>query len=753
MPTLIERLQLRKDLCEILKSDYVALLGQRGSGSRTLVNLITRKESPLPGMNFLAVALPQGIQNSEQFMEIFLNNVIDASTQISPQPELANKIRQMLEQEAEYPVIFRLRSALDILGKNSDSNYLVIVLHALADVSEQPLKDLLLLLREYHKQIGIPNLGGEKLRFLVVGGVRLWNLCCHKPSDLESPFNIAKRYFIQGLSYREVQGRFDEIGIEQAVKLRDLADGVPSLVELIYQEVEDFEDLSSCFGPLENSWNSLSGNAQQAVKNLVVESTKAFPNCQLDFECPQIPKFSDLTIWQEAFWGGFLRLKHRKLTWRSPVHLAFVMTQAEIEVDMSKSTLLRKSLLERVENLENVLKSPMNAKALAECIEELVYLAVHSGNAELVCLLEIMLERKQRETILIELQNVVQSSLKQWIKDLSKLTSQSPVFFNKLIIESVMNGVACDLLRIQTNQQIITVPSDSGSIPSNSEQELLEYREEEQPWFIQTLPETKIMTQEESENYREIVDVIIITATDVELKSVTRYLKPFSPQKKVRLLYSGAETYYLGKFGAFAAVVTKCRMGSIGEGSVILATEQAQRLWQPKAVIMVGIAFGKDAKTQKIADVLVAAKIISYEQQRIGEEIMYRGSIPPSNTILLNRFENSQNWKFLRPDGSYSKVIIGSILSGEKLVDNPDFKAKLFQTFPDAIGGEMEGAGLCAASGRVGTAWILVKSICDWADGKKNGKHQALASAAAASLVNYVLSQSTVLNGLKKISL
>jgi nucleoside phosphorylase len=61
----------------------------------------------------------------------------------------------------------------------------------------------------------------------------------------------------------------------------------------------------------------------------------------------------------------------------------------------------------------------------------------------------------------------------------------------------------------------------------------------------------------------------------------------------------------------------------------------------------------------------------------------------------------------------------------------------------------MEGAGLCAASGRLGVAWILVKSICDWGDGKKHNQHQQL--AAAVSLVHHVLSQKTVLNTINKL--
>ncbi|KST66734.1 effector-associated domain EAD1-containing protein [Mastigocoleus testarum] len=279
----------------------------------------------------------------------------------------------------------------------------------------------------------------------------------------------------------------------------------------------------------------------------------------------------------------------------------------------------------------------------------------------------------------------------------------------------------------------------------------LEYQVEEQPWYASSFPELEETAEEECNSIKSEIDVVLITATNTELKAVANLLQPYPEKQKILLVYSGPETYYIGQFGAWKTVVTKCRMGSIGEGSVILATEQAQRLWNPRAIIMVGIAFGKDPIKQRIADVLVASQIISYEQQRAGaEKIEYRGTIPPSNTTLLNRFENIQNWDFTCPNGRKSEIKIGPILSGEKLVDDPVFKAKLFEQFPQAIGGEMEGAGLCAASGRVGTAWILVKSICDWGDGKKHKKHQPLAAAAAASLVHQVLSQKTVLNAVKK---
>ena len=291
------------------------------------------------------------------------------------------------------------------------------------------------------------------------------------------------------------------------------------------------------------------------------------------------------------------------------------------------------------------------------------------------------------------------------------------------------------------------INKDITNIPAEDE---YEYHIEDQPWYAPGFPGTEEIPEGECQSLKSEIDIVLITAADVELKAVAHLLEPYPGRQEILLVYSGPETYYLGKFGEYKTVLTKCRMGAIGEGSVILATEQAQRLWNPKAIIMVGIAFGKDPIKQRIGDVLVASQIISYEQQRVGGKIIERGSISPSNTTLLNRFENVQNWQFDRPDGSSCNLIVGPILSGEKLVDNPNFKAKLFGRFPNAEGGEMEGAGLCAASGRVGTAWILVKSICDWGDGKKHKKHQPLAAAAAASLVHHVLSQKSVLNSIKK---
>jgi len=153
-----------------------------------------------------------------------------------------------------------------------------------------------------------------------------------------------------------------------------------------------------------------------------------------------------------------------------------------------------------------------------------------------------------------------------------------------------------------------------------------------------------------------------------------------------------------------------------------------------------------DQKKQKIGDVLVAEAVVSYEPARIGpRSIIQRGIPDRSDTSLFNRFINQPNWTF--PVGKSRQAIIrkGLVISGEALIDNIETRSKLSSVYPEAIGGEMEGSGLIAATRNKRIPWILVKGVCDHADGNKSTlKHhrQKLAAAAAVSLCEFTLSSS-----------
>lgn len=245
---------------------------------------------------------------------------------------------------------------------------------------------------------------------------------------------------------------------------------------------------------------------------------------------------------------------------------------------------------------------------------------------------------------------------------------------------------------------------------------------------------------------RGALDAVLVTATPVELAAVRRRLAPL-PDGRIYKVFVHSETYYLGRFGTHTVVLVKCEMGTAGRDGALAVCTSALHIWRPRAAIMIGIAFGKDPKRQQMCDVLVANSIIPYELARVGARYVTRSPHPPTNGLLLNRFTNATDWS-LKLGGSRVAMRIGPLLTGEKVLDNAVAKAKLFNRFPHAIGGEMEGGGLFAAADRLSTPWIVVKAICDWGDGRKHDRAQPKAANAAASLVHYVLSEQGTLDAL-----
>lgn len=231
------------------------------------------------------------------------------------------------------------------------------------------------------------------------------------------------------------------------------------------------------------------------------------------------------------------------------------------------------------------------------------------------------------------------------------------------------------------------------------------------------------------------VDVLIITVNKHETAAVFETFTAATGSDATSVSRDGRAYRKLGKVNGALVFHALTEMGSGGVGGTQQSVEIAIRALKPKYVIAVGIAFGVDAKTQKLGDVLVSRQLQLYEAQRIGEtKLIPRGDKPHASARLINAFDGIAQISW---DGA--PVRVGLMLSGEKLVDNVDFRASLKAMAPEAIGGEMEGAGLYVASQEHGVHWIVVKSICDWADGKKRHKKTERQKVAAANAANFVL--------------
>jgi formylglycine-generating enzyme required for sulfatase activity/nucleoside phosphorylase len=223
--------------------------------------------------------------------------------------------------------------------------------------------------------------------------------------------------------------------------------------------------------------------------------------------------------------------------------------------------------------------------------------------------------------------------------------------------------------------------------------------------------------------------ILIVTVTKVEAQAV---LRAFSQNAKwTRENFGGKFYYFLGFHGNAPVCMVQSEMGTATPGGSLLTVHQAIQDLHPQAIIMCGIAFGLRPDKQKLGDILVSRQLQYYESQKVDLE---RGQIPRGDRVtsaerLIDRFRSSDvEWQG-------ASTHFGLVLSGEKLVNDPSFRKWLLKAEPEAIGGEMEGAGLYVAARDAKVDWILVKAICDWADGSKNDGAQVLAAENAAQFV------------------
>lgn len=248
----------------------------------------------------------------------------------------------------------------------------------------------------------------------------------------------------------------------------------------------------------------------------------------------------------------------------------------------------------------------------------------------------------------------------------------------------------------------------------------------------------------------QTIDLLVMTVTDTERAAFLPFLKPLQGQQAVLKGAISDTTYRFGQFGRYRVAHVESTMGSSGRHGATLTAANAIHELKPKALILLGIAFGVDRKKQRLGDVIVAEVVCNYEPQKVNEEVtISRGREVQCGPTLSERFRmRREDWDL--PCGMHRKVQVhqGLMLSGEKLVNNKKFRDELVAKFPAAFGGEMEGAGAYAAATGKNTEVILVKAICDWADGDKNDRAQLFAAYAAVHLAAHVLSKPDVLRPL-----
>lgn len=266
------------------------------------------------------------------------------------------------------------------------------------------------------------------------------------------------------------------------------------------------------------------------------------------------------------------------------------------------------------------------------------------------------------------------------------------------------------------------------------------------------------ITQISSRKSNVTVDVAIITAlSHTELEAV---LELDFDWKQLRLP-NDSHCYNLGAFldrdgDTRSILAVSCAiMGSV---SSAVTTSLVNATFNPRLVVMTGIAAGMKGKNE-LGDILVADTVWDWgagKRTVDNEESKFLPSphqiqIDPSlRSDLVEASTNREfldeiykNWKQGKKPPTILNMHVGPIVSGASVLEDPAIVDEIKMQHRGVIGVEMESYGVlfsCSLS-KNKPRFLIVKSVCDFADVDKNDDYQKYAAFTSAEFARHYITK------------
>ena len=191
-------------------------------------------------------------------------------------------------------------------------------------------------------------------------------------------------------------------------------------------------------------------------------------------------------------------------------------------------------------------------------------------------------------------------------------------------------------------------------------------------------------------------DILLLTANDHEFNACYSYMKPVQRGYSTKL-----GMVYFGRFGDQNNSNVKVALMKSWQGptEAVIAVTNAAEILNPKVVLFVGICASMERAKAKLGDVVISAKLATYDDKKVKADgtVEYRGTKPDVSRNMARLILNAAHgWKPPLEDPKRLDVKVhhdAVMLSGSDLVNNRERRQELLNSFPDALGLEMEGAG------------------------------------------------------------
>lgn len=256
------------------------------------------------------------------------------------------------------------------------------------------------------------------------------------------------------------------------------------------------------------------------------------------------------------------------------------------------------------------------------------------------------------------------------------------------------------------------------------------------------------------------IDFLIITPLPDERNAVLEKLTAakLPPDGKDIRVYFGADLPFASPEGhdtSYKIIVTP--LLGMGRIEAANATGDAIRRWQPRYILLVGIAGGYAKQGVRLGDVLISEQIADYELQkktRAGDQI--RWSVHRVDPQLLGATQNilDQSWmdrlSVKRPRRGRPQIRFGPICTGDKVIAANGLAEQHMDVWKKLIGVEMESGGVASAAFQAVTrpGFFMIRGVSDLADSQKDSptvqRWRAYACDVAASFTIGLLQQGPV---------
>ena len=260
-------------------------------------------------------------------------------------------------------------------------------------------------------------------------------------------------------------------------------------------------------------------------------------------------------------------------------------------------------------------------------------------------------------------------------------------------------------------------------------------------------------------------DIVILTVISAEFEAARRV---FQIKDDDRRKAPDGTVYFRGVIRSERAqrdytLVLTC-IGGSGNPGAAAATASAIKAYDPRAVLLMGIAAGLRGKV-RIGEVVLSDRVVAYEPAALIRSAgvatehprpeIERAPHAMIQDVVSYRMEPTRLRKaFARAGGivpaaaagredefrAYVANTItarqGTIASGEKLLRDPAKLLAVRELHGKTEVGEMEAAGVVEACRRGSVSWLVIRGISDFGDELKDDRFHTFASCAAAAVLH-----------------